>query len=89
MGRALAMKGGKRATLKQFTPTIWEDFGREIGMAAPFVRRPASALADQAIARLLLRRCASVKRITVGVTGPLAIALRRLTELISACSADI
>ena len=32
MGRALAMKGGKRATLEQFTPTTWEDFGREIGL---------------------------------------------------------
>ena len=42
-----AMKVGKRATLEEFTPTTWEDFGREIGMGGPFVRRRASALADR------------------------------------------
>jgi serine/threonine-protein kinase HipA len=48
----LAMKVGKRATLGEFTPTTWEDFGREIGMAAPFVRRRSSALAELILVHL-------------------------------------
>lgn len=48
----LAMKIGKRALLADFTPTTWEDFGREIGMGAPFVRRRATALAERALGRL-------------------------------------
>jgi serine/threonine-protein kinase HipA len=48
----LAMKVGKRATLEEFTPTTWEDFAREIGMGAPFVRRRASALAELIQARV-------------------------------------
>jgi len=48
----LAMKIGKRATLEEFTPTTWEDFAREVGMGAPFVRRRASALAELILARV-------------------------------------
>lgn len=48
----LAMKVGKRATLEEFTSTTWEDFAREIGMGAPFVRRRASALAELIVARI-------------------------------------
>ncbi len=48
----LAMKVGKRATLEAFTPTTWEDFGREIGMGAPFVRRRAFAVAELILARI-------------------------------------
>jgi serine/threonine-protein kinase HipA len=48
----LAMKVGKRAQLEDFTPTTWEDFGREIGVGAPFVRRRAGALAELTRTRL-------------------------------------
>ncbi len=48
----LAMKVGKRATLETFTSTTWEDFAREIGMGAPFVRRRASTLAEMTLARV-------------------------------------
>ena len=48
----LAMKVGKRATLEEFTPTTWQDFAREIGMGAPFVRRRASALAELILAHI-------------------------------------
>jgi serine/threonine-protein kinase HipA len=47
-----AMRVGKRATLEEFTPNTWEDFAREIGMGAPFVRRRASAVADLILARI-------------------------------------
>ncbi len=45
----LAMKIGKRATLEEFTPTTWQDFGREIGIGPPFVRRRATALAERTL----------------------------------------
>ena len=45
----LAMKVGKRARLEEFTPSTWKDFGREIGMGAPFVRRRATALAERTL----------------------------------------
>jgi serine/threonine-protein kinase HipA len=45
----LAMKVGKRALLEEFTPSTWEDFGREIDMGAPFVRRRATALAERTL----------------------------------------
>lgn len=48
----LAMKIGKRATLDEFTPQTWEDFGREIGVGAPYVRRRAAALAERTLDRL-------------------------------------
>jgi serine/threonine-protein kinase HipA len=48
----LAMKVGKRATLEEFTPTTWEDFAREIGMGAAFVRRRAAVLTELILARL-------------------------------------
>ncbi|MBI5941777.1 MAG: type II toxin-antitoxin system HipA family toxin [Caulobacterales bacterium] len=48
----LAMKIGKRASLEEFTPDTWSDFGREIGMSAPFVRRRVAALAELILARV-------------------------------------
>ena len=48
----LAMKVGKRATLEEFTPQTWEEFGREIGMGAPFARRRAATLAERTLDRL-------------------------------------
>ncbi|WP_158918689.1 type II toxin-antitoxin system HipA family toxin [Caulobacter sp. S45] len=48
----LAMKIGKRAALDEFTPSTWEDFAREIGMGAAFVRRRALALAERILARI-------------------------------------
>ncbi|HEY5409826.1 MAG TPA: type II toxin-antitoxin system HipA family toxin [Caulobacteraceae bacterium] len=48
----LAMKLGKRATLEEFTATTWGDFAGEIGMAPPFVRRRAFALAELILARI-------------------------------------
>lgn len=43
----LAMKVAKRATLEEFTPDTWTEFGVEIGMGGPFVRRRATALAER------------------------------------------
>jgi len=48
----LAMKVGKRAALDEFTPSTWEDFAREIGMGAAFVRRRALAQAERILARI-------------------------------------
>ena|SRR5258708_10264331 len=48
----LDMQVGKKATVEEFTATTWEDFGREIGMGAPFVRRRASTLAETTSARI-------------------------------------
>jgi serine/threonine-protein kinase HipA len=48
----LAMKVGRRSTLEDFTPDTWDDFAREIGVGAPFVRRRAAALADLARQRM-------------------------------------
>lgn len=44
----LAMKVGGCSRLEDFTPAIWEDFGREIGMGPAFVRRRALASAEAA-----------------------------------------
>jgi serine/threonine-protein kinase HipA len=44
-----AMKIGKRATLEEFTSSTWEDFAREIGMGAPFVRRHAAVFAERTL----------------------------------------
>jgi serine/threonine-protein kinase HipA len=44
-----AMKIGKRATLAEFTADTWDDFAREIGMGAPFVRRRARILAERTL----------------------------------------
>jgi serine/threonine-protein kinase HipA len=46
----LAMKVGKRARLEEFTPETWDDFTREIGVGAPYVRRRAAQLAERALA---------------------------------------
>ena len=48
----LAMKVGKRSTLEEFTPDTWDDFAKEIGVGAPFVRRRAAALAALSLERL-------------------------------------
>lgn len=48
----LAMKIGKRATLEEMRRDTWDDFAKDIGMAAPYVRRRAVALADAASAQL-------------------------------------
>ncbi len=48
----LAMKIARRATLDEFTARTWEEFGLEVGMSAPFVRRRASALAEQALVQV-------------------------------------
>lgn len=45
----LAMKVGKRSTLEEFTPDTWDDFAKEIGVGAPYLRRRAVALAGLAI----------------------------------------
>jgi serine/threonine-protein kinase HipA len=46
------MKIGQRATLEDFTSSTWEDFARDIGMGAPFVRRRAGVLAECTLAAL-------------------------------------
>lgn len=48
----LAMKVAKRATLEEFTSDTWIDFGAEIGMGPPFVRRRAGVLAATVLERL-------------------------------------
>jgi len=48
----LAMKVGKRSALEEFTPDTWDDFAKEIGVGAPFVRRRAAALAALSLERL-------------------------------------
>lgn len=47
-----AMKVAKRAALDEFTPRTWEEFGREIGIGGPFVRRRATALAERVVETL-------------------------------------
>ncbi len=44
----LAMRIGKRATLEDIRRDTWADFAKEIGMAAPFVRRRVKELAAAA-----------------------------------------
>lgn len=48
----LAMKVARRATLEAFTPDTWSEFGAEIGMPGPFVRRRAAALAAEVLDQL-------------------------------------
>ena len=72
----LAMKVGKRAALEEFTPGTWEDFGREIGMGPPFVRRRATALAERALEALPF---AAEGIANAGFEGP---ELRRYVEMI-------
>jgi serine/threonine-protein kinase HipA len=48
----LAMKVGKRSTLQEFTPETWDDFAKEIGLGAPFIRRRAATLSALALERL-------------------------------------
>ncbi|MGA0608399.1 type II toxin-antitoxin system HipA family toxin [Phenylobacterium sp. VNQ135] len=40
----LAMKIGRRSMLEEFTPDTWEDFAKEVGIGAPFVRQRAQKL---------------------------------------------
>jgi serine/threonine-protein kinase HipA len=72
----LAMKVAKRATLEEFTPTTWEDFGREIGMGPPFVRRRAGALAERTMETLPF---AAEGIANAGFEGP---ELRRIEDVI-------
>ena len=48
----LAMKIGKRARLEEFTPDTWDDFASEVDVGAPYVRRRAGQLAEQALAAI-------------------------------------
>ena len=48
----LAMKVGKRARLEEFTPGTWDDFAGEVEVGAPYVRRRAGQLAEQALAAI-------------------------------------
>lgn len=48
----LAMKIGKRAILDEFTSETWGDFGREIGVSAPFVKRRAATLTELVLERI-------------------------------------
>jgi len=48
----LAMKVGKRARLEEFTPETWDDFAGEVGVGAPYIRRRAGQLAEQALAAM-------------------------------------
>lgn len=49
----LAMKVGKRSRLEEFAPDTWDEFAREVGAGAPFVRRRALALAEAALGAIL------------------------------------
>lgn len=42
----LAMRIAKKATLEELGPVAWPAFAEEVGLAAPFVRRRVSELAD-------------------------------------------
>ncbi len=72
----LAMKVGKRGMLEEFTPRTWEDFGREIGVGALFVRRRATALAERVLGAL---PGAADEIATAGFEGP---ELRRIQDVI-------
>lgn len=48
----LAMKIAKRARLEEFTPDTWDEFAREVDVGAPYVRRRAAQLAEQALAAI-------------------------------------
>jgi serine/threonine-protein kinase HipA len=72
----LAMKVGKRATLDEFTPTTWEDFGREIGIGGPFVRRRAGAFAQRTLEAL---PSAAEGIANAGFEGP---ELRRIVDVV-------
>jgi serine/threonine-protein kinase HipA len=71
-----AMKIGKRATLEAFTSSTWEDFAREIGMSAPFVRRRAAVLAERTLEAL---PAATDEIANAGFEGP---ELRRIQEIV-------
>ncbi len=63
----LAMKIGRRATLDDFTAETWGDFGREIGMSAPFVARRANTLATLVLERI---EGVAAKIAAAGFEGP-------------------
>lgn len=71
-----AMKVGGRATLDEFTASTWEEFARQVGVGAPFVRRRASALAD-----LILARIEGVAN-EIAVAGFDGVELQRFVEMI-------
>jgi len=43
------MKIAQRSTLDEFTSRTWEEFGQDIGVSGPSVRRRAAALAGRAL----------------------------------------
>ena len=71
-----AMKVGRRATLEEFTVSTWEDFAREVGMGAPFVRRRATVLAERTLETLPV---AADEIAEAGFEGP---ELRRIQEVV-------
>lgn len=73
----LAMTVARRATLEAFTPATWEEFGREIGIGPPFVRRRATALAERLLESLPF---AAESVANAGFEGP---ELRRFQHLIA------
>ena len=46
------MKVGRRSSLDEFRPSTWEDFAAQVGVAPPFVRRRAVALATMTVDRV-------------------------------------
>jgi serine/threonine-protein kinase HipA len=47
----LAMRIAKRATLEDVEPATWSEFAKDIGLAAPFVRRRVKELAASVLAQ--------------------------------------
>ena len=48
LAATLAMKIGRRGTLKEFRPGTWDRFARDCGLSAPFVRRRVGELCELA-----------------------------------------
>lgn len=48
LAAALAMKIGRRGTLKELRPGAWDRFARDCGLSAPFVRRRVRELCETA-----------------------------------------
>ncbi len=48
LAATLAMKIGRRGTLKEFRPATWDRFARDCGLSAPFVRRRVGELCELA-----------------------------------------
>ena len=48
LAATLAMKIGRRGTLREFRPGTWDRFARDCGLSAPFVRRRVRELCEMA-----------------------------------------